>query len=343
MLILGIECTAHTFGIGLIDFDKKKTLFNEKNVFKSKNEGMDLRKLTTFHLNNFEEILLKLKTFLKNKKIKFNQIELIGFSRGPGIGNSLKFASLVAKTLSKKYNIKIIGVNHIISHFEVGRWLSNFKDPIFLNITGVNSQITLKNDNTNFYKIYGETLDIGIGNLFDSIARIFGLGFPGGPEIEKLAKKGKNFIEMPYSIKGMNVSYSGILTYVKNLYQKKKKNLEENKISQKEFDNFIYDVCYSFSEVSFSMLIEVLERAIYFTDKKEICVVGGVASSKTFTDKIKKLCKSRKLKYVKTPFEVCMDNGVMIAASSGNFKKYSQKNIKNLKINPYIRGDENFY
>ena len=259
MIVLGIESTAHTFGIGLINFKKKKILFNEKITFNGE-QGMDLRKLTNFHMANFEKLLIELKKFLKKKKINFEEIGLISFSRGPGIGNSLKIGALISKTLSLKYSIPIIGVNHIVSHFEIGKWVTNLENPIFLNITGVNSQIVSKNKK-NEYIVYGETLDIGLGNLFDSVARLFDLGFPGGPKMEKLAEKSKNnYIELPYKLKGMNVSFSGIYTFIKNRFDK-----IEN---EKEKEKFIYDICYSLQETCFSMLLEICERAINYTKKK---------------------------------------------------------------------------
>jgi N6-L-threonylcarbamoyladenine synthase len=329
MLILGIENTAHTFGIGIVDYKKKKILFNEKNVF-SQEEGMNPRKLSDFHTKNFDNVLKMAKVFLKSIGKNFYDLDLIAFSRGPGIGNSLKIGGLVAKTLARKYNVKIIGINHIISHLELGKFVSNLKNPIFLNVTGVNSQI-IAQDEVGNYIVYGETEDIGIGNLFDSIARLFSLGFPGGPMIEKRARYGKNFIKIPYCVKGMNISCSGIYSFIKTKWDKIRENKEE----------FINDICYSLQETCFAMLLEVVERAICLTEKKEFVIVGGVAANKRFMQMAKSLSKEKNIKLKTLPLNLCMDNGVQIAVCGGKYFKYARTNIKNLKSLPYIRVEDN--
>ena len=329
MLILGIECTAHSFGIGIIKvkgnvnyISEKNILFSEKSVFQSENSGMDLRKLTEFHTKNFDSILVQAKIYLNSINKNFEDIDLISFSQGPGLGNSLKIATLVAKTLSLKYNIKIIGVNHIRSHLEIGKTLTGAKDPIFLNITGVNSQVIAKSENNN-YKVYGETDDIGLGNLFDNVARQFKLGFPGGPEIEKLAKNGKKYISFPYTLKGMNISLAGINSFVKQ--QLLKGETKE-------------DLSYSLQETVFAMIMEIAERAMAYTNKKELVIVGGVASNQRFVEMAKSMCKIRKAKYLATPLKYCMDNGAMIAWLGYLERDRSElfKNIKTLQSKPYI-------
>ncbi len=324
MLVLGIECTAHTFGIGIINTDKKEILFNEKNTFIN-DVGMDPRKLTEFHLANFDLILKKAKDFLSSYDLKFKDLNLISFSQGPGIGNALKFASLVSKTLSKKYNIPIVGVNHIRAHLEIGRMSTGFEDPLFLNITGVNSQVIAK-DEFGIYRVYGETEDIGLGNLFDSCSRDFNLGFPGGPKIEIEAKKSKNYIEIPYTIKGMNVSLAGIHSFIKQRLSKG--------------DN-MPDLCYSLQETVFAMLMEVAERAIAYTNKKEFVIVGGVAANKRFNEMAKEMCSIRGTKFGSVPLKLCMDNGAMIAWLGFIDKNRASLDISNLKPKPYINVETN--
>lgn len=322
MLVLGIECTAHTFGIGIVDAKKKTFLFSEKSLFKSDDTGMDPRKLSDFHIANFHIILKQAKEFLLSKELSFNDLDLIAFSQGPGMGNALKIATLVAKTLAVKYNIKIIGVNHIRSHLEIGKMLTKTKDPMFLNITGVNSQVIAK-DEFGKYKVYGETEDIGLGNLFDSIAREFGLGFPGGPEIEKLAKQSTNYIEFPYKIKAMNISLAGIHTFVKQQLKK---------------GETIEDLSYSLQETVFAMLMEVAERAMAYTQKKELVIVGGVAANQRFVEMAEEMCKIRGATYCATPLKYCMDNGAMIAWLGYLERKRAKtpENISGLQPKPYI-------
>ncbi|MFW6285825.1 MAG: KEOPS complex N(6)-L-threonylcarbamoyladenine synthase Kae1 [Nanoarchaeota archaeon] len=319
MITLGIEATAHTFGIGIVDCKNKKVLFNEKSQFKN-DTGMDLRKLSDFHVDNFTTILKKAKIFLKKNNMKFEDLDLISFSQGPGIGNSLKIGALVAKTLSLKYNIPIVGVNHIKAHLEIGKMCTNMKDPLFLYVSGVNTQIITK-DEFGKYKIYGETEDIGLGNLLDSFARLVGLDFPGGPIIEKLAKKSNNYIELPYTVKGMNVSLAGMYSNLQNKVKEEKK---------------IEDLCFSLQETSFAMLMEISQRAMAYTNKKEFIIVGGVAANKRLEEMAKIMCQEINAKYSSFPIELAMDNGAMIAWQGYINKDKSKKNIKNLQPKPYI-------
>ncbi|MFW5705275.1 MAG: tRNA (adenosine(37)-N6)-threonylcarbamoyltransferase complex transferase subunit TsaD [Nanoarchaeota archaeon] len=296
MLVLGIESTAHTFGVGIVDCKKKEVLFNEKIQFQN-DVGMDPRKLLDFHVANFDSVLMKAKDFLKTKKKSFSDLDLISFSQGPGLGNALKVGACVAKTLSLKYKISIVGVNHIKAHLEIGKMLTGFKDPIFIYTSGVNTQIIAK-DEFGKYKIYGETEDIGLGNLIDSSARLLGLGFPGGPLVEKEALKSKNYIELPYVVKGMNISLAGMHSKIKELIRKGEKR---------------EDICYSLQETIFAQVLEVAERAIAYTQKKEMLIVGGVAANKRFNEMCEILCMERGIKFEKIPFQYVLDNAAMIA------------------------------
>jgi len=311
MIVLGIEATAHTFGVGIVDCKKRQVLFNEKSQFKG-HEGMDLRKLSDFHVANFDLVLKNAKLFLESKKMSFEDVDLISFSRGPGIGNSLKIGALCAKTLALKYNKPIVGVNHIKAHLEIGKWLTRFEDPLFLYVSGVNTQVIAKEENSGKYKIYGETEDIGLGNLLDSFGRLVGLDFPSGAKIEQLALNSNNFIELPYTVKG----------------------------EKRE------DMCFSLQETTFAMVMEICERAMAYTNKSEFIIVGGVASNKRLTKMAEEMCKIRGAKYKSFPMEYAMDNGAMIAVEG--FLRYSDEeikrlrdktrkiNIKDLKPMPYI-------
>lgn len=329
MLVLGIESTAHSFGIGIIECKgmKGNILFNQKSQFVDDENGMDLRKLSDFHTANFDSVLKSAKSFLKNELNKdFSDLDLISFSQGPGIGNSLKIGALCAKTLALKYGVSIVGVNHIKAHLEIGKMLTGMKDPMFLYVSGVNTQIIAK-DEFGKYKVYGETEDIGMGNLFDSFARLSGLGFPGGPIIEKLALKSdeSKFIELPYTIKGMNVSLAGIYSNLKQKIQKGGYGIE--------------DLCYSLQENCFAMVMEICERAMAYTKKKEMIIVGGVASNKRLTQMAKDMCREWKAKYDSFDMQYAMDNGAMIAWMGYVDRKRKQKpkkDITNLIPIPYI-------
>lgn len=341
MLVLGIESTAHTFGIGIVDARNKKVLFNEKSQYKEI-EGMDLRKLSDFHVSNFDSILNKAEKYLNSIGKDFFNLDLISYSRGPGIGNSLKIGALVAKTLAIKHNIAIVGVNHIKAHLEIGKMLTGFEDSMFLYVSGVNTQIIAK-DEFGKYKVYGETEDIGLGNLLDSFARMVGLDFPGGPKIEKLAKDAKNYIELPYTIKGMNVSVAGIYSNLKQKVNdfengKEIKVNENKKLKYSNRDQLIADLCYSLQEIAFAMLMEIVERAMAYTQKKEFIIVGGVASNKRLTQMAKEMCKLRNATYDSFDMQYAMDNGAMIAWEGFVMRDRSNEkgDVRNLKPLPYI-------
>ncbi len=327
MLVLGIECTAHTFGIGIVDCSKKKILFNEKSSFKDSSDGMDLRKLSDFHVANFDCVLKEAKKFLKSIGKGFCDIDLISFSRGPGIGNSLKIGSLCAKVLSLKYNIPVVGVNHIKAHLEIGKMLTGMSEPMFLYVSGVNTQVIAK-DETRRYKIYGESEDIGLGNLFDSFGRFIGFGFPAGPKIEEMAKKSEKFVELPYTVKGMNLSLAGIYSNLKQ------------KVNSKKYE--IEDLCYSLQENCFAMVMEICERAMAYTNKKEMIIVGGVASNKRLTEMAGEMCRQRGAKYDSFCMEYALDNGVMIAWQGYLDRASARTDINDLKPNAYVNIESEF-
>jgi len=228
-----------------------------------------------------------------------------------------------AKELNKKNKIPVIGVNHCIAHLEVTKLFTKSKDPVLLYASGANTQIIAYESKK--YRIFGETLDHGIGNFLDSFARFLGLGFPGGPKISALAEKGSKYIQLPYSVKGMDVSFSGILTNLKQKYNSKKYSTE--------------DLAYSAQETAFAMLLEVSERAMAHTNKIELALGGGVACNKRLQEMSKIMCKERKAKSFIPPNEVLVDNGLMIA-ELGKLMYQNGVRQKNIDIFPYQRTDE---
>ncbi len=315
-LCLGIESTAHTFGVSVVDFNGK-ILSNEKNNFTTEEGGMIPAEVADHHALVCGDVL---RLALKKAKVKISDINLIAFSNAPGIGHSLRIGQFFSKLLSKKHNIPLIGVNHCIAHLEIGRLLTKAKDPILLYASGANTQVIAYEGKK--YRIFGETLDIGIGNFLDSFARVLKLGFPGGPKIEQLAKKGKNFIELPYSVKGMDVSFGGLLTNLKNKIKKYKKE----------------DLCFSVQETVFAMLLEVSERALAHCDKKELLLGGGVACNKRLQEMANSMCKSRGAKCFILENQYNVDNAAMIAWTG--ILMNTKSNKYNVEINPYERTDE---
>jgi len=319
-ICLGIESTAHTFGIGIVT-DKGKILANALDSFKTEKGGLIPNELADHHNTVKDEVL---KNALEKAKLKLNDIDLVSFSQGPGIAPALLVGMRFAKEISKKNNIPIVGVNHCVAHLEIGKLLSKTKDPVLLYASGANTQIIAYEAGK--YRIFGETLDQGIGNFIDAFARYIGLGFPGGPKIENLALKGKNYIELPYVVKGMDVSFSGILTDLKRKYDSKKHKTEE--------------LCYSLQETAFATLTEVSERAMAHTGKKDLLLGGGVACNKRLREMCSIMCKERNAKFFVPENQFLVDNGVMISWLGILMKKNAKKIYKNIDIKPYERTDD---
>lgn len=321
MLCLGIESTAHTLGVGIVD-DSGKVLANEKHTFTTEKGGIHPRKAVEHHILFYEFIL---KRALESAKITLKDLDVVSFSKGPGLGGCLRVGAAAARAISSICNIPILGVNHCIAHVEIGKLTSGFKDPVTLYTSGANTQILAFSSRR--YRVFGETLDVGVGNFLDTFGRTIGLGFPGGPKIEELAKKSKKYIELPYSIKGMDFAFSGIQTKLDNLFK-------TGKYSQEE-------LCYSTQETVFAMLTEATERAVAHIDKKEVLLTGGVAANKRLASMLEQMCKDRGIKFAVVPFPLACDNGAMIAWQGMiEFKSGKKDTLENTKFDQKWRTDD---
>ena len=294
--ILGIESTAHTFGVAVLDWDGK-ILSNEKDSFITADGGggmipMEVRK---HHERIGEEVY---RNALALAKIEEKDISVIAFSNAPGLAPCLLAGMSFAKLWALRLNVPLVPVNHCVAHLEIGSTIGA-KDPVMLYASGANTQIIAYEAGK--YRVFGETLDVGVGNFIDKVARFMGLGFPGGPKIQKLAEECKNkkeLIDLPYSIKGMDVAFSGIMTKIRNYIENKKYSNEE--------------IAYSMQEIVFAMLVEAAERAIAHTGKKELLLGGGVACNSRLQEMCKIMCEERRVKYFCPDRSLLVDNAGMI-------------------------------
>jgi universal protein Kae1 len=289
MICLGIESTAHTFGVGIVK--DSKVLANVSSSYRPDKGGIHPREASEHHFSKGPEVL---STALEKAGISKKDLDLISFSRGPGLGPCLRTGAVIARTLSESMKLPLVGVNHCIAHLEIGRLMTGAKDPVLLYVSGGNTQVIAFEGGR--YRIFGETLDIGIGNLLDAFARNVGIPFPGGPEIEKLAKKGR-YVDLPYTVKGMDVSFGGLFS---NLRDKVKTHR-------------IQDLAYSLQETAFSMLVEVSERAIAHCNKRELLLAGGVAANSRLREMCTTMCEERGAKLFVPEIQYCVDNGAMIS------------------------------
>ena len=288
-MIIGIESTAHTFGVGIVD--KGKILANEKDAYTTESGGIIPMDAAAHHKEVSERIWNEA---LEVAGVDEDKIEAIAISQAPGLPPCLVEGMKFAKKKAKELDISLVPVNHCVAHLEIGK-IVGAKDPVMLYASGANTQIIAYAEGK--YRVFGETLDVGIGNFIDNFARYFDLGFPGGPKIEKLAKEGK-YIEVPYTIKGMDVAFSGLLTKLKQLYEK-----GENK----------EDLAFSLQETAFATLVEAAERALAHTGKKELLLGGGAGCNSRLQEMCRMMCEERGANFFVPERSLLVDNGAMIA------------------------------
>ncbi len=321
---LGIESTAHTFGVGIVDFEGRvSSLIND--IFIPEKGGLHPALVREHHLNGFKQVITKT---LLAAKLSIKDIDLIAFSQSPGLGPVLKIGALIARLLSQALKIPLVGVNHCIAHVEIGRLMCRIEDPLTLYVSGGNTIVSAFESNR--YQIFGETLDLAIGNMIDSFARDAGLNHPGGPKIEKLALKSKKYLQLPYTVKGMDLSFSG-------LYSAARRLLESNNLNKKYNLN---DIAFSLQETAFSMLVEVTERALAHTEKKEVLLTGGVAANKRLQQMIQSISDEHDARFEVVPLKFAGDNGAMIAwVGILRYKTEGGYEISDTKIKPKERMD----
>jgi universal protein Kae1 len=318
MVCLGIESTAHSFGIGIVT-EKGKVLSNVIDTYKPP-AGWGIKPAdASSHHNKVSNHVLE--ESLKTAGTSIKEIDLITFSSGPGLAPCLHAGLNFTKKLSNEHKIPLIGVNHCIAHIEISRLFTKAKDPVVLYVSGGNTQILSFVDGR--YRCFGESMDIGIGNALDKFGRNLGLEFPAGPKIEALASKSRTYIELPYTVKGMDLSFSGIIT------EATRKHKEGAKLE---------DVCFSLQETLFAMLTEVTERALAHTKKSEVVLTGGVAANSRLKEMLSIMAKERKAKFYSVPRDLAGDNGAMIAWTGILYRKANPKERPD--IHPRQRTDE---
>ena len=293
MLGLGIESTAHTFSCAIIEKKGKKgeILSDVRKIYRPANgAGIHPREASRQHIENSSSVLSEC---LKDAKISIKDLDLISYAAGPGLGPCLRVGAVVARSLASFYKIPIYPVNHAIGHIELGKLLTGASNPLVLLVSGGHTMLLAFLDKQ--WRVFGETLDITLGQLLDQFGRSLGFASPCGKNIEELASTSSNYITLPYSVKGNDVSFSGLLSATK-IIAKNSKN----------------DACYSLQETAFAMISESVERALSFTNKKELMIVGGVAANKRLSEMLQDVCKRHGCKFSVVPLRYAGDCGSQI-------------------------------
>ena len=294
MLCLGIESTAHTFGCSVVDSDSK-VLSDARDVYRApEGSGIHPRDASRHHIGVSSEVL---RQSLDSAGVSMKDIDVVGYSAGPGLGPCLRVGAVVSRTLAGFYHKPLVPVNHALGHVELGMMLTGVRDPLVLLVSGGHSMLLAYSDGR--WRVFGETLDITVGQLLDQFGRGLGFASPCGSRIEELAGRSSGkYLQLPYIVKGNDVSFSGLLTAALRL-------------ASGESD--VADVCYSLQETAFAMISEAAERALSFTGKKEMMIVGGVAANKRLARMLEIASERHGARLAVCPIKFAGDNGAQIS------------------------------
>ena len=252
-----------------------------------------------------------------------DEIDLVAVTKGPGLIGSLLIGVNAAKAFALANDIEIIGVHHIAGHIYANAISEELVFPLIcLVVSGGHTEIILMKEHYDFNKL-GETMDDAIGEAYDKVARTIGLGYPGGPIVDKLAATGKPTYQMPNISLGntYDFSFSGIKSHVINLVHNiKQRNKEVN----------IPDLCASFQDTVTDVLLEKSMRAIKEYDAKMFMIAGGVAANKGLRKKISE--RITNVKVVVPEFKYCTDNAAMIGVA-GYYQYRKQKQSDDMTLN----------
>ena len=347
---LGIESTAHTFSCSIMQksgYDRGRILSDVRHIYRpADGEGIHPREASRHHV---EYAPLVLKDCLHESGLSIKDVDVISYAAGPGLGPCLRVGAVVARSLASFHNIPIYPVNHAIGHIELGKLLTGAKNPLVLLVSGGHTMLLAFLDKQ--WRVFGETLDITLGQLLDQFGRTLGLASPCGRVIEEMAlrhgsfdegafdgdgdgdrdgdrgdgdrdgddtnsrskireranlkpsqkqkmqkRQPPNYIPLPYTVKGNDVSFSGLLSAAKSAAISDDKNA----------------ACFSLQETAFAMMGEAVERALSFTGKRELMVVGGVAANKRLSAMLMDVSRRHSCKFFAVPLHYAGDCGSQI-------------------------------
>jgi N6-L-threonylcarbamoyladenine synthase len=299
VIIVGIESTAHTFGIGVVrDNEENFILADERVKYEPKEGGIHPREVSRFFAEKGPNVLKKV---FEKSGIDPKNLDAIAVALGPGMGPCLRVGATIARAIASYLDKPLIPVNHAVAHIEIGIKLTKLRDPVIVYLSGGNTAVVALVNKR--YRVFGETLDIALGNLLDSFARDVGLAPPyvvnGMHVVDRCAEKGSKILkDFPYVVRGQDVSFSGLYTVAIKAFKK---------------GEDIHDICLTLREIAYNSMLEVAARALMHTKKREIMVVGGVAASPVLREKLKMLAERYSVDLGIVPPSYAVDNGVMIA------------------------------
>ena len=292
MVVLGIESTAHTASVGVVG-EGAEVLSLASDVYRPPAGGIHPREAANHHVEQLPSLVAQA---LAGSGLRPTEIDAVAFAQGPGLGPCLRAGATVARMLSLAWDRPLVPVNHCVAHVEIARVLSGFDDPMLLYASGGNTQVIAHARGR--YRVLGETLDIGIGNFLDKLWIEFGGTFPGGPALEKEALGGTELYPLPYSVHGMDVAFSGMMTAALALRARGAARA---------------DLAYSVEVTAYAMLTEITERALAHLRGAGVVLGGGVACNERLRTMVRAMVEGRGGTMFAPPRPLCVDNGAMIA------------------------------
>ena len=262
VVAIGFEGSANKLGVGIVS--DGVVLSNVRHTYHAPaGQGFLPRDTAAHHRKHVLDVLRRA---LDEARVTPADIDCVCFTKGPGMGAPLVSVAVVARTVAQLWRKPLVAVNHCVGHIEMGRLVTGARSPTVLYVSGGNTQVIAYSQQK--YRIFGETIDIAVGNCLDRFARVLKLSNDPSPgyNIEQLAKQGTKYVELPYVVKGMDVSFSGILSHIESQGREK---LERGECTAA-------DLCYSLQETVFAMLVEITERAMAHCGSQEVLIVGGV-------------------------------------------------------------------
>ena len=292
--ILGIEGTAWAASAAIYDATTD-TVDIETEAYVPESGGIHPREAAEHMADHLPEVVESVLTTAREGADRDPPVDAVAFSRGPGLGPCLRLTGTAARALAQRLDVPLVGVNHMVAHLEIGRHRSGFDSPVCLNASGANAHVLgFRNGR---YRVLGETMDTGVGNAIDKFTRHVGWSHPGGPKVERAAKDGE-YVDLPYVVKGMDFSFSGIMSAAKQAVDE---------------GTPIEDVCCGLQETIFAMLTEVSERALSLTGSDELVLGGGVGQNARLQEMLTSMCDQRGADFFVPEDRFLRDNAGMIA------------------------------
>lgn len=329
MIALGLEGSANKLGVGVIYHpDTYSQTKGQTGSLKTKSISRDAQILSNIRhtyvsppgegflpkdtaLHHRQHVTDLVRRALREANITIADVDCICYTKGPGMGAPLQSVALAARLLSLLWKKPLIGVNHCVGHIEMGREITGATNPVVLYVSGGNTQVIAYSMQR--YRIFGETLDIAVGNCLDRFARTLAISNDPAPgyNIEQLAKKGSVLVDLPYAVKGMDCSFSGILAKIDEYAAQMKMGNLQDPITGSDVTP--EDLCFSLQETVFSMLVEITERAMAHVGSNQVLIVGGVGCNERVQEMMGIMAGERGGSVYATDERFCIDNGIMIA------------------------------